>query len=61
MDSYNAMSGKEEKLIFFMDAVEHLTRVSRILRPERGNALLVGVGGCGKRSLTVLVAPSDLL
>lgn len=52
LEDYCTTYGKNLSLIFFMDAVEHICRLCRILRSERGNGLLVGVGGCGKQSLT---------
>jgi dynein heavy chain len=55
LEDYNTTS-KEMKLIFFMDAIEHVARLARILRAERGNALLVGVVGMGKQSLTRLAS-----
>uniref|UniRef100_A0A4W3JW30 Dynein axonemal heavy chain 6 n=1 Tax=Callorhinchus milii TaxID=7868 RepID=A0A4W3JW30_CALMI len=56
LDDYNMTNSKEMKLVFFQDAVEHVARIARMIRQERGNALLVGVGGTGKQSLTRLAA-----
>ncbi|XP_063222655.1 dynein axonemal heavy chain 6 isoform X2 [Bacillus rossius redtenbacheri] len=56
LDDYNLVTSKEMRLIFFVDAMEHATRLARILRAERGNGLLVGVGGMGKQSLSRLAS-----
>ena len=52
LEDYNLSNPTQMKLVFFMDAIKHVCRATRMLRQPRGNAMLVGVGGSGKQSVT---------
>lgn len=59
MEAILAMYNEKNKpmnLVFFEDALEHITRILRTITLPQGNSLLVGVGGSGKQSLAKLAA-----
>ena len=56
LDEYNTTNTKKMNLVFFEIAVDHVLRISRTLRQPRGNMLLIGVGGSGKQTLTILAS-----
>ncbi|XP_051799543.1 dynein axonemal heavy chain 2 isoform X2 [Acanthochromis polyacanthus] len=57
LEDYNRTPGVVPmSLVLFRDAIEHITRVKRVISQLRGNMLLVGVGGSGRQSLCKIAA-----
>lgn len=44
------------ELVFFQETIQHILNISRLLFQPRGNAMLIGIGGSGKQSLTKISA-----
>jgi dynein heavy chain len=54
LEEYNSTVKIQMKLVMFLDAVDYVSRITRVIRQPLGNALLLGIGGSGRQSLSRL-------
>ena len=54
LEDYNSNVKVQMHLVMFLDAVDHVSRITRVIRQPLGNCLLLGIGGSGRQSLSRL-------
>lgn len=50
------MHTTQMNIVLFMTAIEHVVKVERIISLPLGHCLLAGVGGSGRKTVTILAA-----
>jgi len=56
LENYNDGVKNKMRLVMFLDACDHVARISRCIRQPLGNAFCLGVGGSGRQSLSRLAS-----
>ncbi|KAL0279081.1 UNVERIFIED_CONTAM: hypothetical protein PYX00_000712 [Menopon gallinae] len=56
LHEYNMVSRTPMSLVMFKFAMEHISKVSRVLLQDAGHAMLVGIGGSGRQSVAKMAA-----